>query len=277
VSDSAPIFPRAVLFDYFGTLTRAVRQGPSHRQMARRLGCDPDAWLALMAATFYLRASGRLGDPTEVLGLLARHLGAAPAYWTLRIVRAQRIAAIAADAPLRPQAVPVLRGLRERGLRTAVISDCWYELPALLPHLPIHPLLDASVYSVDVGWCKPHPAMYLAACERLGVTLRECLYVGDGGSRELSGAQALGMWAVQLAAPDLAEHLSYAPDEDFRGPSIASLDALLPLLDGQPPYRDGDNGSNRGGEGSHRDGGPRAPRQWRSCPPGRENRSLIAF
>jgi len=270
-------FPKAVLFDYFGTLTRAVRQGPSHRQMALRLGCDPDEWLALMARTFYSRATGRLGDPTEVLGLFARYLGAAPPDRMLRIVRAQRIAAIAADAPLRPQAVPVLRELRRRGLRTAVISDCWYELPALLPHLPINPLLDARVYSVEVGRCKPHPVMYLAACERLGVALRECLYVGDGGSRELSGAQALGMWAVRLTAPDLVEHLSYAPDEDFRGPSIASLDELLPLLDAPPPYRSGDNGGSQdGGTEAHGAGDPRVARQWRSCPPGRENRSLIA-
>ena len=53
VSDAASFFPRAVIFDYFGTLTSAVRQGPTHRWMARSLGCDPDAWLKLMAETFY--------------------------------------------------------------------------------------------------------------------------------------------------------------------------------------------------------------------------------
>ena len=35
VSDATLFFPRAVLFDYFGTLTHAVRQGPYHRWMAR--------------------------------------------------------------------------------------------------------------------------------------------------------------------------------------------------------------------------------------------------
>jgi putative hydrolase of the HAD superfamily len=256
VSDDAFSFPRAVLFDYFGTLTRAVRQGPAHRRMARRLGCDPDTWLALMAKTFYLRASGRLGEPTEALRLLAGVLGSRPSESVLRRVRAERVRAIGSDGPLRPQAVPVLEALRARGLRTAVVSDCWYELPELLPRLPVHALLDAHVYSVEVGQCKPHPVMYLAACERLGVTLRECIYVGDGGSRELSGAQALGMCAVRLAAPDLAEHLSFAPDDEFRGLSVASLGDLLPLLDALPP---------RG-----------VPQQWRSCAPERENRSLIA-
>ncbi len=240
MSDSALCFPRAVLFDYFGTLTRAVRQGPAHRRMALHLGCDPEAWLALMAKTYYLRASGRLGDPLTVLGFLARHLGADPSERTLRRVRAERLCAIATDGPLRPQAVPVLRALRRRGLRTAVVSDCWYELPILLPHLPVYPLLDACVFSVEVGRCKPDPTMYLTACERLGVRPHECIYIGDGGSRELTGAQAAGMTAVRLAAPDLSDHLSFSRDEEFGGASVASLDDLLPLLDGLPVRGDGD-------------------------------------
>jgi putative hydrolase of the HAD superfamily len=240
VSDSALFFPRAVLFDYFGTLTRAVRQGPAHRRMALRLGCDPEDWLALMAKTFYLRASGRLGDPAAVLSFLARHLGSEPCERALRRVRAERIGAIATDGPLRPQAAPVLRALRRRGLRTAVISDCWYELPVLLPRLPVHQLLDTCVFSVEVGRCKPDPAMYLTACERLGVRPDECLYIGDGGSRELTGAQAVGMSAVRLASPDLADHLSFAPDEEFRGPSVVSLSDLLPMLDGLRVRGNGD-------------------------------------
>jgi putative hydrolase of the HAD superfamily len=231
---------RAVLFDYFGTLTTAVRQGPAHRAMARRLGCDPDAWLALLARTFYSRASGRLGEPTEVLRRLARQLGVEPSTRVLHRVYGERIAAIGSDGPLRPQAVPVLRALRWRGLRTAVVSDCWYELPALLPGLPVYHLLDAHVFSVDVGRCKPDPAMYLTACERLGVAPRECLYVGDGGSRELTGALAVGMNAIRLAAPDLGEHLAFSHDEEFRGPSVGSLADLLPLLDGPRPRFDGD-------------------------------------
>jgi len=232
VSDAASFFPRAVIFDYFGTLTSAVRQGPTHRWMARSLGCDPDAWLKLMAETFYERASGRLGDPIDVLRHLAARLGASPSGQALRLVRAQRIAAIACDGPLRREAVPVLRALRNRGLRTAVVSDCWYELPVLLPGLPVHPLLDARVFSVEVGRCKPDPQMYHVACERLRVAPRECLYVGDGGSRELTGARAVGMRAVRLAAPDLAEHLSFAPDDQFRGPIVTSLADLVPLVDG---------------------------------------------
>jgi putative hydrolase of the HAD superfamily len=220
-----------VIFDYFGTLTRAVRQGPAHARMARRLGCDAEEWLALMARTFYMRASGRLGDPVDVLYGLAAMLGAQPSRETVRAVRAERVEVIGADGPLRPDAVPVLRGLRRRGLLTAVVSDCWYELPELLPALPVYPLLDAHVYSVRIGHCKPHPAMFLAACDRLGVTPAECLYIGDGGSRELTGAREVGMGAIRLAAPDLADHLAYRRDDTFQGPSVTALTDLLRLVD----------------------------------------------
>jgi putative hydrolase of the HAD superfamily len=147
---------------------------------------------------------------------------------------ADRIAAVRADTVLRPEAVPVLADLRRRGLRTAVVSDCWYELPAFLPDLPVAALLDTCVYSVDVGRCKPHPDMYLTACARLDVEPYECLYVGDGGSHELSGAAAVGIPAVRLNAPDLAGHLVFATDDDWTGPVIASLDEVPALLERIP-------------------------------------------
>jgi putative hydrolase of the HAD superfamily len=128
----------------------------------------------------------------------------------------------------------VLRTIKALGLRTALISDCTHELPAFLPSMPIAPLLDVNVFSVEVGRCKPDPLIYLEACWRLRVAPEDCLYIGDGGSQELTGAAAVGMTAVRLAAPDLRDHLVFNADEDFSGPSVPSLTALLDLLHPQP-------------------------------------------
>jgi len=46
--------------------------------------------------------------------------------------------------------------------------------------------------------------MYRLACTGLAVTPAECLYVGDGGSGELTGAAAVGMRPVLLADDDWA-------------------------------------------------------------------------
>jgi putative hydrolase of the HAD superfamily len=222
---------RAVLFDFFGTLTEAVVRGPWHASIARRLGCDPVAFIEVLDRSFPARCRGIFGTAEATLRWVCDQLGADPPADRLRAVVRDRIAAVWADTRLRPDAVAVLAALDRRRFRTAVVSDCGYELPAFLPRLPVAPLLDTCVYSVDIGECKPEPAIYLAACERLAVSPEECLYVGDGGSRELTGAAAVGMQPVRLAAPDLHRHLVFAPDRDFTGPVVDSLTAAVRLLD----------------------------------------------
>ncbi|HYN93670.1 MAG TPA: HAD family hydrolase [Pilimelia sp.] len=221
---------RAVLFDFFGTLTRAVRRGPQHDHIARALGCDPARMVAVLDRSFHDRCRGLLGDAAAALRWVCAQADGRPSPEALRMALVARVAAVQADTRLRPEAVPTLRELRRRGLRTAVVSDCGYELPQFLPRLPVAPLLDARVYSVAVRRRKPHPTMYLTACAALGVAPEECLYVGDGGSRELTGAAAVGMTAVRLAAEDLADHLVFDPDHAWAGPAIGTLGDVLAVV-----------------------------------------------
>jgi putative hydrolase of the HAD superfamily len=213
---------RAVLFDFFGTLSRAVTRGPAHAAIARHLGCEPVDLARVLNRTFMDRAKGALGSPEEALRAVAVAAGGNPSRAALRTALRDRVDAVRADTRLRPEAVPTLTALHGSGLRLGVVSDCGPELPAFLPDLPIADLLDTAVYSIEVGACKPAAAMYLAACVRLGVAPHECVYVGDGGSRELSGAAAVGMRPVRLAAPDLVWHLGFDV-ENWSGPSVRSL------------------------------------------------------
>lgn len=221
---------RAVIFDFFGTLTHAVQRGPWHFEIARTLGCDPDEFLDLLDRSFLNRCRGRYGSAEATLRWVCDQLGASPSKAQLRTACAHRIAAIRADTTLRPEALPTLRALRRSGLRTAVVSDCGHELPEFLPTLPVAELLDTAVYSVHLGVSKPHPDMYLAACGRLGIRPEEGLYVGDGGSRELTGARAVGLDPVMLAAPDLHRHLTFAAERDWSGRVIDSLAEISALV-----------------------------------------------
>jgi putative hydrolase of the HAD superfamily len=223
--------PRAVVFDFFGTLTTAVRRGPRHADLARLLGCDPHAFFAELDRTFYLRAAGRYGDPIDGLRRVAYAAGGRPGLAELAYAAAARVDAVHADTVLRPEAVSVISRLRRRGIPVVVVSDCWYELPAFMPRLAVAPLLDGCVYSVQVGHCKPRPAMYLEACRQLRLDPDECLYVGDGGSRELSGASEVGMSAVRLAAPDLADHLTFRGDPGWSGPVVTSLTEVPAMVE----------------------------------------------
>jgi putative hydrolase of the HAD superfamily len=222
---------RAVLFDFFGTLTRAVRRGPAHAGIAQLLGCDPATLVEVLDRSYHARARGRYGNEEETLRWVAAEAGAHPSDRTLRTAAVARREAIRADTTLRPEAVPTLRALRRLGLRTAVVSDCTHELPDLLSRLPLHGLLDARVLSVEMGICKPDPGMFLSAATLVGVRPEQCLYVGDGGSRELTGAEAVGMTAVRLRAPDLTGHLTFNPDTTWAGSDITDLADTIGLVD----------------------------------------------
>jgi putative hydrolase of the HAD superfamily len=217
---------RAVLFDFFGTLTEACTRGGGHAEVARILGCPLPDLVAVLDTSFYPRSRGDYGDALSTLRWIAAELGLRPNAATLRAAHRARVAALRADIRLRAEALPVLARLRRAGLRVAVVSDCGYELPEIMPSLRIAPLLHTAIYSVHIGACKPDATMYLAACAALRVEPRHCLYIGDGGSRELSGASALGMSAIRLAAPDLADHLVFRSDEAFCGPAAPTLTGI---------------------------------------------------
>ncbi|UWP83544.1 HAD family hydrolase [Dactylosporangium fulvum] len=222
---------RAVCFDYFNTCTAAVRRGEDHRRTAEVLGVDPDEWIALLDRTFEERAAGGYGsDSMTGLWQLCNELGVEPTETQLCHAVDLRLAALQADAPLRPATIPVLRALRSAGLGIAIVSDCWFELPHFLPRSPLAGLFDAAVYSSEIGHTKPHPAMYRTACALLGVEPADCLYVGDGGSLELTGAGACGLTAVRLAAGDLGDHLTYNDEPGWSGPCIENLNEVLELV-----------------------------------------------
>ena len=97
------------------------------------------------------------------------------------------------------------------------------------PNRAIAPFVDAAVFSVEVGLRKPDPRMYEMVAERLAVTAGSCLYVGDGGSHELTGAANAEMTAVLLDDPAGRSAVVYDRDR-WDGPSIASLESVLEFV-----------------------------------------------
>lgn len=88
--------------------------------------------------------------------------------------------------------------------------------------------LDALTFSFELGACKPDPRMYLCALEKAGVAPEDAVFVDDM-IRNLRGAQAVGMRAVQMLRPMPAR---YAMDAQWDGPvahDFAELGALLEL------------------------------------------------
>lgn len=115
-----------------------------------------------------------------------------------------------------PDAAPVLRQLRARGLRLVVCSNWDCSLPQVLASTGLLELADGVVASAVVGADKPAPIVFERALELCGCTPAEALHVGDSPVADVQGARALGMRAVLI-------------DRGGTG-DIASLDELVPLL-----------------------------------------------
>lgn len=220
----------AVIFDYFGTLTvsasaDARRSGVT--RVAGALGVPADVLFDTISSTFTERATGSCGDMVATMAWLADRCGYRPSASQLEAACRERMEVERGYASMvRDDTVTTLGFLRRRGLRVGVVSDCTHELPEFWETLPVAPLVDATVFSVLVGRRKPDVSLYRAACRQLGVEASGAIYVGDGGSNELTGAQAAGIRAIRLVTQDAAEALVYDAEPDWAGPVIGSLTEL---------------------------------------------------
>jgi putative hydrolase of the HAD superfamily len=224
----------AVIFDFYGTLTvgrSPHAQARARAEQARVLGVDASAFHAALDASFRERSRGETGSAEETLARLARQLGSEPDAPALAAAAALRLESERRFGQPRPEALPLLRELRARGLRIGVVSDCSSELPIYFPELALAPVVDAAVFSYLTGNLKPDPANYLACCRRLDVAPSACWYVGDGGSNELHGARALGMHPVHLDVAIERGDVVYGRHAHWDGDTITSLSELVPLID----------------------------------------------
>jgi putative hydrolase of the HAD superfamily len=226
---------QAVIFDWGGTLTP---WWPYARDVGwqayvgslRPDRPDPELVAALVAAENVawarVREEGRaftlaqvlaaVGVPEDEAALLAYRTIWEPATYT------------------DPAVVPVVTALRERGLRTGVLSStawpaAWHE--HFLQRDGALDCFDACVWSSDLAWTKPNPEAFLAAMAAVGADdPSRCVYVGDRMFDDVTGAKAVGMRAV------FVPHSQVAPDEV--GPVVGEPDAvinelsdLLPIVD----------------------------------------------
>ncbi len=94
-----------------------------------------------------------------------------------------------------PSTKRVLRKLRRRGIRVAVVTDA-QRINAWMRLVEIG-LADEFEFVVsspcDTGKRKPDPAPFKLALKKLGLPAGEVLFVGDSVSKDVAGAKAAGM------------------------------------------------------------------------------------
>ncbi len=224
---TAPRF-EGVLFDLYGTLISMGNAGARRESLVRMadgLGVDPIAFARAWTVSFDDRARGRLGSLEETIGRIAHGVVRDPGPEEVR--EAARVRLDFTRELLRSEAA-ILRALdllRAGGSRLAIVSDSSDETPRLWPTAELASRFDATVFSCLEGIRKPDPAIYRLALRRLRLEPSRCAYVGDGGSRELSGAASVGLTTFRYCFPDERQDPvdRVDPDLDWQGPELHDL------------------------------------------------------
>ena len=222
---------KAVLVDVLGTLLELEAPGPALREeIDRRTGTDVGeerANQAFAAEIGYYLAHHIEGRDMEAVDRL-RDRCAEEIQRTLALDELDHATAREAMlAALRfrafPDAQPLLRELRARGVRIVAASNWDASLPEGLERTGLAPYLDGAVSSAVVGAAKPDPALFRAALEHAGCEAAEAFHVGDSPDGDVEGARAAGICVALL------DRHGVLP-EPAGVPKISSLDELPSVI-----------------------------------------------
>ena len=198
----------AVLIDLYDTL--AWSEWPELRDLiCRRLGVSSEALLRAFDETRPERGQGSYdgleADWSAVLRACAIEPDGALVDDLIDLERDFLLGGV----HLHDDSLPVLRALRERAVKTAVVSNCSRSTRPVVDRLGLEDEVDAVILSFEVGAAKPNPAIYRAATDRLGVEPSARVIFVDDQERYCDGAAALGLRAVLIdrrGDPSPAEH-----------------------------------------------------------------------
>ena len=227
---------RAVTFDAGGTLLYPHPSvGEIYAKAARRHGVDASA--EAMEAAFrqawrachHPEAAAAAGNASQLewwREMVFQTLDLAGVRMADREAYFHELYDLFADASawrLFPDARETMATLRERGLKTGLLSNWDHRLRPVLEGLALLSLLDAVIISCEVGVEKPHPKIFHTAWTSLGVTdPAEVLHVGDSFRDDVHGAIAAGMKAVLVERTGPGH---------WSGPTIRQLSELIPVLE----------------------------------------------
>ncbi len=227
----------AVIFDWGGTLSEFVslelldvwRAAAHHLDPARE--DEIVGTLSMVEERFWARTTStqESGTLADLLAEASAEMGLDVAEAVLEEAAVHHLDSWTPHIVHDPDAVPVLRALRERGLAIGLLSNTHWPRAfheRFLERDGLDTLIDARLYSSELSHLKPHPSVFRAALDSVGVDEPgRAVFVGDRPLDDIFGAQQAGMRAV-LRPNDQVPGFDVTPDGE-----IASLPELVDLVD----------------------------------------------
>lgn len=227
----------AVIFDWGGTLSEfaSLELLDVWRAAARHLAPDREeevtAHLLAVEERFWARttATQESGTLSDLLTEASADLGLDVAEAVLEEAALHHLDSWTPHIVHDPDAGPVLAALRDRGLAIGLLSNTHWPRAFhehFLERDGLAELIDARLYSSELSHLKPHPSVFAAALDALGVDdPRRAVFVGDRPYDDVFGAKSVGMRAVLRPNPAVPPY-EVEPDA-----AIESLPELVDLVD----------------------------------------------
>ncbi|MEO0564477.1 MAG: HAD family hydrolase [Chloroflexota bacterium] len=132
-----------------------------------------------------------------------------------------------------PEVPAVLETLLGADVKISIVTNAFQTMRMRDRELADHDLLryfeTCRFAAADVGYLKPHPAIFEAALSCVDVAPENAVFVGDNLNADIVGAQRIGMKAVWR---DTGYHSSRVAREVIHpDATVTALDQMLPHLD----------------------------------------------
>lgn len=194
---------RAIVFDAYGTLFDVASAAARHRDaLGERHAALSRLWRQKQLEYSWLRTL--MGQHADFQQVTADALDYALEALSLPVELRDRLLEIYLRLDAYPDARPTLERLRERGLRTAILSNGTPAMiAAAVENAKLEALLDPLLSVESVGQFKPVPAVYQLAVDRLGLEAARIGFVSANGW-DAAGAAAFGfrtVWINRERAP----------------------------------------------------------------------------
>lgn len=224
---------QGICFDLFSTLVHRVPGNPFFRDVARELDVDLGLWKPTYDELHDKTMEGTVPGIVERICLAAESAGAHRSTDVVRAAVTRHFPAMMAGFEVDPQAVPLLRQIREQGYSLALVSNASDHAEWIFDGLGLRPYFDVAVFSHRIKQLKPHPGIYLHTIDQLGIPGSSCAFIGDGQHHELLGARGVGM-ATILVDRRLPHSGSARAEADLVVDDLAAVPDALSTLSASP-------------------------------------------
>lgn len=181
------------------------------------------------------RTSLRAPNLGDVLAGTAGEFGLTPGEYDMaQVLEAYEWGAIEGTV-IFPEVRETIRVLHDCGVRVGIVTNAYQPMWLRDIELEMHGILDlfpdCRLSAADIGYLKPHPAIFQAALDCMGTHPEETVFVGDDPEADIAGAQAAGLLGVLRSTPRTRPFMNQIVPNAI----IHDLTELLTLLDGWYP------------------------------------------